>query len=401
MYLECMSLQSINEPAAPSRLALWQLGFRPFFLAAGLFGVISVAVWMALYLFGRTPPVTAGALGWHAHEMIYGYAMAVVAGFLLTAVRNWTGRPTVTGWPLMLLALAWLAARILAFGGPLWLMAAADLLFQAGVLVAIVRPVVAVRQWTQAGILSKVLLLLVFNAVFYLGAGGWLADGVRWGIYSGLYLLIALILVMGRRVIPFFIERGIGGNVTVRNDSRVDIAGIALFVIYWLMDLLYPKGWPMALVAAALFALHLLRLVWWHKSGIWSRPLLWVLWLAYAWIVAGFGLRAVAAVAGINPLLALHALSYGGLGMMTLGMMARVSLGHTGRNIHEGSRWLGPMFGLLFAGAVARVLLPIVMPEHYRLLIGVSQGLWMAAFALFVILYAPMLLRPRIDGQPG
>lgn len=392
------------EEARNYRFALHHLGFRPFFLAGALFSVAAVAVWFWLYQFGgelpmrSLPPIT-----WHAHEMIYGYTMAVVAGFLLTAVSNWTNVRTLHGPLLIVLALVWLAARLMPGLGDAALvpMAVLDLLFLAGLSVALLHPIVKARQWPQIGVWSKVVLLLLSNALFYLGVFGTLENGVQWGLYSGLYLMVSLVLLMGRRVIPFFIERGVDEKVTLTNRAWLDVASLVLMLVFWIIEVFFVLPMISALLAASLFLLHGLRLLGWHTPGIWRKPLLWVLYLGYGWITVGFGLIALSKAGGINPMLAIHALVYGGIGMMTLGMMARVALGHTGRNVFAPPAVVTPMFLLLFAGALARVVAPVLMPQAYVPWMGAAQVLWMAAFALFAFVYAPYLVLPRVDGRYG
>jgi len=388
----------INHRQAASTSALLELGFRPFFLGAAGFAVVSVVVWMGLFVFGwpirlGLPPVT-----WHAHEMIYGYSLAVIAGFLLTAVRNWTDRPTLDGVPLLLVFLLWAAGRIVPFlgGVPLAVAAVTDTLFVVALLVGTTRPVVQARQWGQVGVLAIPAVMLVSNLTFYLGALQLLPNGVFLGLYSGIYLILALIFKMGRRVIPPFIERGVGYPVRLKNWRWLDLSSLVLFLLFWISDLLTPNGAAVALLAGLLCVLHGVRLAGWHTPGLWKKPLLWVLYLGYGWLAAGFALKAAAFVFGISPYLAVHAFAVGGIGMMTLGMMARVSLGHTGRNVLDPPPGLSWMFAVLFMGAVVRVLFPLLDASSSVLWIGLSQALWITAFAMFLYLYAPMLVRPAV-----
>lgn len=386
------------------RFALHHLGFRPFFLAGALFSVAAVAVWFWLYRSGAAlpmrvlPPIT-----WHAHEMIYGYALAVVAGFLLTAVSNWTGVRTLHGLPLIALALVWLAARLMPLVGDAALapMAVLDLSFLVVLSVAVLHPIVKARQWPQIGVWSKVALLLLSNALFYLGLFGVLENGVQWGIYSGLYLIISLILLMLRRVLPFFIERGVEGQLTLTNRTWVDMSSLVLMLAFWVVEVFLSLPKFSALLAALLFLLHGLRMIDWHTPGIWRKPLLWALYLGYGWITAGFALIALAKFGALNPWLAVHAFAYGGIGMVTLGMMARVSLGHTGRNVFEPPAVVAPMFLFLLLGALTRVAAPLLAPQFYLLWMEAAQLLWVVAFASFTVVYAPFLVLPRIDGRYG
>lgn len=387
------------------RYALDHLGFRPFFLLGSLFAVVAVGLWAWLFRSGSPLPAAAlPAISWHAHEMIYGYGLAVIAGFLLTAVRNWTGVQTLHGKPLLLLALIWLAARIMPFIGhpaALTVMALLDLIFATWLCWEIFSPIYRVRQWQHIGIWAKLLIMLIGQCLFYLGLFGKLDEGIRWGLYTGLYMIVSLILLMGRRVVPFFIEKGVGYPVTLKNYRWLDLSSLVLMLLFWLFAVFVDNKLPLAVTAFTLFAIHLFRLWGWHTAGIWRKPLLWILYLAFTWLVVGFLLTGLGAIGLVSPLLAVHALGYGGIGLLTIGMMARVSLGHTGRNVFDPPKALIPIFALLFLGAVARVILPILLPAHYLNLILISQLLWIAAFALFAFIYAPMLIKPRVDGSYG
>jgi len=401
------AMLDIDEPRH-YRVALLHLGFRPFFLLAGLAAGALMAAWAVIYLLGTTLP-PGGQLPpawWHGHEMIFGYAMAVIAGFLLTAVRNWTGVQTLHGWPLLLLALLWLLARVMPFLGhpaALTAMAAADLAFGLGLAAALLAPIARVRQWKQLFIWALLVLLIGANALFY--AGLFVGDDtmflVQRALLGGLYLVIALILLMGRRVIPFFIEKGVGEGPPPRNRAWLDLSLNLLLLAFILLEVFDQLPGLLAVLALALAVLHGVRLGGWHHPGIWRRPLLWILFLAYAWIIIGFALRAIAFFVPLGAFLPLHAFAAGGIGLMTLGMMARVALGHTGRNVFEPPRVLGWMFALAVAAVVLRVVPPLFTTELYKVWIGASQGLWILAFSLFFIVYAPMLIRPRVDGRYG
>jgi len=208
-----MPVIEIQQPqSAPKvKFPVLNLGFRPFFIGAALFSVLSMLVWMGMYVFGWSWQPALPAMSWHSHEMVFGYGMAVIAGFLLAAVKNWTGVQTLHGIPLLLLFLSWLAARLLLLLGDAGLLvwaALADGLFNLLLVAAIAWPIFKSRQFKQFGVLSKILLLMLANALFYSGALGIYSWGEHAGLYSGVYLIMALIFVMSRRVLPFFIERG-------------------------------------------------------------------------------------------------------------------------------------------------------------------------------------------------
>jgi uncharacterized protein involved in response to NO len=396
---------NIDQPARHTGIAILNLAFRPFFAGAAVFSVLSMLVWMGIYIFTwQWQPVGLPAATWHAHEMIYGYGMAVIAGFLLTAVKNWTGVQTLYGMPLLLLFLLWLTARLLLLvggAGVLAWAALADGLFNLLLVAALAWPVFKVRQFKQFGILSKVILLMLANLLFYAGVLEIYPWGVQAGLYSGVYLILALIFVMSRRVLPFFIERGVGQPVTLTNRAWLDGASLFLFLAFWIADIIEPDSLLVACLAGALCVLHAIRLAGWYAAGIWEKPLLWVLYLAYVAVAIGFALKVAVYLFGISPFLPLHAFTYGGVGLFTLGMMARVTLGHTGRNILEPPAAVAWMFGLLAIGSVIRVALPLFDAAHYVLWIGVSQVLWLLAFSLFLWVFLPMLFQPRTDGQFG
>ena len=400
-----LDIQQPGQPVATGNNAVLNLGFRPFFAAAAVFAVFSMTMWMGVYVFGGQWPLAGlSAVSWHAHEMLYGYGMAVIAGFLLTAVKNWTGVQTLHGMPLLLLFLLWLTARVLLLLGDAGMLvwaAVADGLFNLSLLAALCWPVFKVRQFKQVGILSKIMLLMLANLLFYAGVLEWYPWGVQAGLTSGVYLIMALIFVMSRRVLPFFIERGVDQPATLTNRAWLDGASLLLFLAFWIADIVEPDSLLVAWLAGALCVLHALRLANWYAAGIWGKPLLWVLYLAYVAIAIGFALKVAVYVFGISPFLPLHAFTYGGVGLFTLGMMARVTLGHTGRNILEPPAAVVWMFGLLVIGSVVRVALPFFDVAHYVLWMGVSQVLWIVAFSLFLWVFLPMLFRPRTDGQFG
>jgi len=381
---------------------LWGLGFRPFFLVAGAFAAIAMLLWSGIWFSGWRLGAVA-PVSWHAHEMIYGYALAVVAGFLLTAVRNWTGLPTPSGLSLVALVMCWLAARVALLLGPAALVFAAgfDLLFDCALLVAVARPIIRVRQWRQGGILAKLVLLTAGNVAFYLGALDLFAAGIFYGLYGGVLLLVALILTMAGRVLPGFIERGVRRPVTIRDPGWASVATLVLFLGFLVAELFLREARLVAFCAAGLAGVTAWRLVAWHTPALWREPLLWGLYLAVISIGCGFVLYACAPWWSIPRTLALHAFAAGGIGLATLAMMARVALGHTGRDIRKPPASVGVALGLLAAGVLTRVGLPLAFPLSYSVALACSQALWIAAFALFVAAYAPILMRARTDGIPG
>ena len=400
-----MSSQVIEKnPMPSSNFALFNLGFRPFFLGASVFSVVSVFLWMGVFVF-QLPLQFKGInmYQWHAHEMVYGYSVAVIAGFLLTAVKNWTGEQTLYGPGLCGLFLIWVVARILFLFGTSFIFIAAffDMLFMLCLISAIAYPIVKTRQWRQTGILAKLILLTIGNGLFYLGAAGMIEQGIYWGIYGGLLLIIALILTLGRRVIPFFIEGGVGYPVQLVNYKWIDRSSLVLLLAFFIFFVFIGNRQISATISLALFFITTIRLFGWHTPGIWKKPLLWSLFISFIFIDIGFLLFAVSDLLNHSITLSFHAFSYGGIGIVTLAMMSRVSLGHTGRNIQSPPKVLTLSFVLLVVGGLFRILLPIIDMNHYVTWILLSQILWSVAYLIFVIAYARILIKPRIDGQFG
>lgn len=384
---------------------LLRLGFRPFFLAAGVFSILAMAIWMASFVFSVSFTFAGIAPNlWHAHEMMFGYVVAVIAGFLLTAIKNWTGEEVLRGKALGFLFLLWLVARLLPLTGlmiPIEIIAVVDVAFLFLLGVICLRPVLKVKQYKQIGIVSKIFLLMLCNAAFYLGILGIIADGVQWGLYSALYMIIALIFVMMRRVMPMFIQNGVDGDVELSNRAWVDHSSLILLLCLWVSDVFTEYDNLTAVFAVLLTLLHALRLAGWYTSKIWSKSLVWILVVAYAFFILGFALKALSIISGISPFLSVHAFTAGGIGLLTIGMMSRVSLGHTGRSVFEPPAIVFWSFVALLLGVVIRVVFPLFNMDLYSYWIGISQMLWMVAFAIFVFVYAPMFVSARIDGRDG
>lgn len=385
-----------------SRLALFELGFRPFFLLAGIAAVLLVGWWTYAYTVGRFGPVYYPATVWHSHEMLFGYTVAVIAGFLLTAVRNWTGYPTSRGATLTGLVALWLAGRVAPLLSgllPHWSIAALDVAFLPVLAVALAVPVVRSRQPQQLVFLFVLAALTAANLMVHLEVLGVTRSSAGPGLFLGVYLVVFLISIVAGRVLPFFIETGIDG-ATTRQWALVDYFSLVALAVLIVLDLV--DAAPELIVVAALLSAagHTMRLLGWHQRKLWSVPLLWVLYVGYAWLIAGFLLTAASAAGLINPMLATHAFTAGAIGTLTLGMMVRVTLGHTGRELQAApvATWT---FVLVTLAAVVRVFLPVLFPAGYRGWILLAGILWSVAFVLFVLAYGRILIQPRIDGQPG
>jgi len=361
-------------------------------------------LWSAIYDFQLSVPINnISKFQWHAHEMIYGYSMAVIAGFLLTAVRNWTGVQTLHGTPLLVLFSFWTIARVLFLFGTQYLFIAAffDVAFALYLGFALAHPIIQVKQWRQLGILAKIILLTIGNMCFYLGAFNYIDNGLHWGIYGGLYIIIGLIMTLGRRVIPMFIERGVGYEVQLTNFRWVDISNIILVLVFFISELFLSNHILTAVMAFGLVITNTIRLYGWHTPGIWKVSLLWSLFISQVFIDIGFLLFAIASFLVISKNIAIHALAFGGVGIVTLSMMSRVSLGHTGRNINVPSILIKYALIALSVGAIFRVGFPLINSDYYLIWIIISQFLWITSFLLFAFVYAPILTQARVDGEPG
>ena len=380
--------------------AFLQVGFRPFFLGAGFFAMLTMALWSAIYIFQIDFDLeNISQFEWHAHEMIFGYAMAVISGFLLTSVRTWTRTVTAEGTSLLILFLLWAAARVFFLFGTTFieLAAIADILFTLWLTYILFHRIIKTKQWHQIGIIAKVLLMTLCNITFYAGALGYMENGVVWGVFSGMYIILALILTMGRRVIPFFIERATNDAVKLFNTKWVDIPNLILFLAFSINEVFIQHDLTSGYLAIILFGLNAYRLIRWHHPIIWQQGLLWSIYLSFWMITFGFGLFALIYLGQVNipKLLALHAFTVGGIGMITLGMMSRVSLAHTGRNVYDPPQAIKFAFIAILLSVIMRVIIPLLDIMPYETLIGLSQIFWVIAFAIFTMAYAPILLKSR------
>jgi uncharacterized protein involved in response to NO len=378
--------------------ALWSLGFRPFYLLASAFAAISVALWILQYG-GFLPIAYPRGAAWHGHEMIFGYTLAVIAGFLLTAVRNWAGRPTPTGGTLIALCALWLAGRLLVlspYGVAAALVSAA---FPIAVAIAIAVPLVQSANRRNYFFVGLLVLLGAADLVFQLALLGVLDLPARPGLQAGLDVILFVMAVMGGRVIPMFTNSGVRGANARRHAivERVALGGILVLLI---ADLLPAPAPALAVVALVCAAAHAVRLALWDSGKTLRTPIVWILHAAYAWIVVHLAFRALAAVGWVPEPLATHALTIGAIGGLTIGMMTRTARGHTARPL-EADAWEIVCYVLVLFAAVVRVLGPLVAPSVYLAGVVASGVLWSAAFTLYFIRYWPVLTRPRLDGKPG
>jgi uncharacterized protein involved in response to NO len=385
-----------------SRIPFLTFGYRPFFLFAGLYAATAIGLWL-LVLQGRL--VLPGALDpvlWHQHEMIFGFATAAIAGFLLTAVPNWTGRLPVAGWPLGLLAGLWLAGRCAVFSthsaGP-WPAAVIDGAFLPVFAAVVLREIVAGRNWRNAKVAIPVALLALCNLAVHAESVGLAEDSARPALRLAIFLVLTLISIVGGRVVPSFTRNWlVKRRVTAlpRNIKALDGAAIALVPLLGLAYVIVPESPVTAALALAAAVAHGARLALWqgHRTG--ADPLVWILHVGYAWLPVGFALLGVALLIDDMPqTAALHALTAGAVGTMTLAVMTRASLGHSGRAL-AADRATTLSYLLVIAAAAVRVAAPMAGWPVFGY--EASAVLWVAGFALFSVAYFPVLVLPRKAG---
>ena len=399
-----MTASALHDPRNPAPPAVLSIGLRPFFLLAALSAPAFVAVWLLgfagfLPLDGAASPVS-----WHAHEMLFGFAGAAIGGFMLTAIPNWTGARPVAGWALAGLAALWIAGRIASLPGLTGSLPAAvvDLAFFPVLGAAVAVPLVRAGKARNTAFLVLLLLLTAANLLFRLD---WL--GIGPGLdQSGIALAIGVVLTMtaviGGRIIPAFTRNALrprGRDGGIGAPRAVEIAAIGLTVAMIPVDLALPgSAWAGALALAAAAA-HGVRLACWGGARTLHAPILWILHLGYLWIPVGLALKGAALLGGLPFAAAwIHALTAGAFATMILAVMSRASLGHTGRALVTPPATVAAYAALTLA-ATARVATP-VLPGSLQLAALAAAGLlWALAFLLFLMDYAPILLRPRADGR--
>lgn len=383
---------------------LFRLGFRPFFLFGALFSALAMLGWLGQLNGWFALPGISNPIWWHAHEMLFGFGAAIVAGFLLTAVQNWTAHPGVRGWPLALVVGLWAIPRGLLpwFGESNVTLMVMDLAWLPLCTWFLARPIIVTRQWRNLFFVPLLLVLTLLNTACWRWHAEWpLVEHI---LLATVLLFTTLIAVMGGRVIPFFTARATGTEKALPLPwlERIALASLWLILLLWLV---LPTQWvtgiqmfPLYIVAAGA---HLYRQLRWRPGITMAHPLLWSLHLAYLFIP--LGLTALAARTAGWPIalsLASHLFSAGSMGAMILGMIARVSLGHSGRALQIGRR-ITAAFALVILSALLRVLLPLCWPDLTLTGWNLSGWSWVAAYGLFIWVYTPILTSPRADGRPG
>lgn len=393
-----LRLEEPHPPAAPAGWALWQLGFRPFYLLASGFAALSIPLW-ALQYSGLLPAAYLHGPLWHAHEMLFGFTLAVIVGFLFTAGRNWSNQPTPTGAALAALALLWVAARLLVLTPWGWAAAAANVGFVLAAAVALARPLVAARNRRNYFFVGLLGLLALAALGLHLQLLGVVALPPWAGITLALDVVLFIMAVMAGRVVPMFTNNGVRGAQATRHPV-VEKLALGTLLALLVADLLPLPGALLAALAALACAAHLARWGLWQPWTTWRTPLVWVLHVAYLWIPMHLALRAAAALDLVSGSLATHALTVGAAGGLIIGMMTRTARGHTARPLRADRADIA-CYLLVLAAALVRVGLPLLQPAWQVGAVLASAALWSAGFGLYALRYAPVLLRPRLDGRPG
>jgi uncharacterized protein involved in response to NO len=391
----------LDEPpqAAPGReFALWRLGFRPFYLLASTFAALSIALWALQFSGWLGRPYLQGPI-WHAHEMTFGFALAVVVGFLLTAGRNWANEPTLSGAPLAALAALWLAGRILVLTPFGWAAALVNAAFPLAAAIALAIPFVKAGNRRNYFFVGLLVLMSAASLAVHLEQLGVLRFPGMIGIQAALDIVLFIVVVMGGRVIPMFTNNGVPGAAATR---RPWVEKLALGSVLALLaaDLLQAGGALLAVLAVLAALAHLVRWALWQPWKTLRNPLVWVLQGAYLWIPVHLALRALSALGWLAPTFATHALTVGAIGGMIIGMMTRTARGHTGRPLRA-DRWEVACYAMVLAAALVRVFVPMLAPALTLHAVLCSAALWSAGFGLYAVRYWPVLTRPRLDGLPG
>ena len=378
---------------------LLRLGFRPFYLGATLFAALAIPAWVLVFLghAGWTPAVPSTL--WHAHEMLFGFAAAVIVGFLLTAGKAWTGLQTPRSTALAALVLVWLAARVAVFTAPYPVFAALDLVLLPVVAIVLVRLLLRAGNRRNLPLAGLLVMLTLANLIFHLSVLGFLDLPPVRALYAALALIVLIECVMAGRVIPAFTMSAIPGlrlNVDPQLEKATAVASV-LALACWVFA-------PTAAISAPLLALaavmQLARLAAWKPWSTRGRPILWILHLSYAWIPVGFLLLAASLLGWMAASAGIHALAIGATGGLIIGMVTRTARGHTGRPLLASPLEVAA-YSLVMLAAVLRVVVPLLAPQFLVASVVAAALAWSLAFVLYLGRYTPWLLAARLDGKDG
>lgn len=373
-------------------------GFRPFFFLGALYSVISLAAWGGFYAGYVMPPsFMLDPVSWHAHEMLYGFTMAIVAGFLLTAVANWTGGAPARQIHLAGLCLLWILGRVVLnfdMGLPIWSIIVLEASFLPALAASLAIPLI--RSWNKRNFIFLTLLSVLFACDLW-----FMLSANKTPLYVALMMILMMVSLIGGRIIPAFTVAALrreDKQVFQTDQRKMDVVALVSLVAVTLCLIFAKDTLFLALCAGASAIIHALRMRHYHSLKTFDDPMLWILHVGYLWLVIGMGLLALTGLNILTIPMVVHALTAGCIGSMTLGMMCRVTLGHTGRDL-AASRLTTVAFFSMQGAALSRVFGPMINPEHYTNWIVLSAVLWSICFLIYLVVYAPMLTKPRPDGR--
>lgn len=389
-----------------NRFALFDYGFRPFFLLCGLYALVIVPLWLFRFAHASVPFGALPGVYWHAHEMLFGFVAAAIAGFLLTAVPSWTGSPGFAGRPLILMVCLWLGGRVamaLVDVLPLWAAATVELALLPMLLVLLAPPILRARN-RNLPILGVVTLLWLIDAAFMRAMFNGDIQLAAGASRVGVDLVLLLVVVIGGRIVPAFTGNALrkaGSAVAPISRGWLEVLAIGSVALIAFNDLFWPDGVAAGVLAAIAAAANAVRLAGWRSFRARGEPVLWVMHIAYAWIPIGLALKAAYLLGDLSWAAKWqHALTFGAFATMILAVMTRASLGHTGRPLVV-PRAIAVAYLLLTLGAALRVFGGAWSPQYYLWTLTASGLAWVLAFLIFVWIYGPILMSPRVDGRQG
>ena len=383
--------------------AILQHSFRPFFLSASLWAMLAVPFWLMSYVGFLVLPAGLDETLWHQHEMLFGFAGAAIAGFILTAIPNWTGRLPVSGWRLGVLVVLWLGGRLgflaVTSIGPT-AAAVLDLSFLTTLAAVIARELISGKNWGNLPVFVLISFFTLGNWLVHFEISG-IAETANLGIRLSAFVLAILVAVIGGRIVPSFTRNWLvrdGAEDLPEPRGHFDTIALAALVIFVFAQVIVPDQQFTSYLALLAGGLHGFRLVHWKGWAIVAEPLMWVLHLGYAWLVAALILVGLAGLTDIVPATAaIHALTVGAFGTMILAVMTRTSLGHTGRDLAATPGTI-VIFVLISIAAILRVGAPFLNDQSLSAM-WISGIAWTAAYGLFAVLYFPVLTRPRLQAR--
>lgn len=376
------------------------LAFRPFFLLASAFTVLSMFYWGGVLAHGMHFETQYGLLYWHSHEMVFGFCLAVIAGFLLTAVQNWTGEKLPCGVQLIPLILIWLGARILPFThvNPHFI-ALIDLLFIPYLAWLITRPLIKSKKYKNLMMTGLLVALFIANLMFHAELLGYTENSLRLGMFLAIDLIVLMIVIITGRILPFFTNKALGDD-SAKKKIPIELLAVLSVIFLILCDFHVFQGEWVKYFYAFFALIHLLRIFLWGSLKILTKPILLILYVAYSFLPLALLIKAFATYDPMGGHTAVHALTAGLIGVSVLAMMTRVGIGHTGREI-KSSLWMNISFIALSFAALIRIFLPIFDESKFFEAIIWSSGLWTLAYLIYFIVFTPILLSKRPDGKEG